>query len=70
MSITSEYVVSGMHCHHCVSSVTEEVSGVNGVTDVKVDLDSGRLIVISDVEIPFQSIEAAVDEAGYGVATA
>ena len=70
MSITSEYVVSGMHCHHCVSSVTEEVSGVNGVTDVKVDLDSGRLIVISDTEIPFQSIEAAVDEAGYRVATA
>jgi copper chaperone CopZ len=70
MSITSEYVVSGMHCHHCVSSVTQEVSGVNGVTDVKVDLDSGQLIVISDTEIPFQSIEAAVDEAGYRVVTA
>ena len=70
MSITSEYVVSGMHCHHCVSSVTEEVSAVKGVTDVKVDLDSGQLIVISDTEIPFQSIEAAVDEAGYRVVTA
>jgi copper chaperone len=70
MSITSEYVVCGMHCHHCVSSVTEEVSAVNGVTDVKVDLDSGQLIVISDAEIPFQSIDAAVDEAGYRVATA
>jgi copper chaperone len=70
MSITSEYVVCGMHCHHCVSSVKEEVSAVNGVTDVKVDLDSGQLIVISDAEIPFQSIEAAVDEAGYRVATA
>jgi copper chaperone len=70
MSITSEYVVCGMHCHHCVSSVAEEVSGVSGVTDVKVDLDSGQLIVISDTEIPFQSIEAAVDEAGYRVATA
>jgi copper chaperone len=70
MSITSEYVVSGMHCHHCVSSVTEEVSAINGVTDVKVDLDSGQLIVISDTEIPFQSIEAAVDEAGYRVVTA
>jgi copper chaperone len=70
MSITSEYVVSGMHCHHCVSSVTEEVSAVKGVTDVKVDLDSGQLIVISDTEISFQSIEAAVDEAGYRVATA
>jgi copper chaperone len=70
MSIASEYVVSGMHCHHCVSSVTEEVSAVNGVTDVKVDPDSGQLIVISDSEIPFESIEAAVDEAGYRVAIA
>lgn len=70
MSVTNEYIVSGMHCNHCVSSVTEEVSTVNGVTDVKVDLDSGQLIVISETEIPFQSIEAAVDEAGYSLATA
>lgn len=69
MSVTNEYIVSGMHCDHCVSSVTEEVSTVNGVTDVKVDLDSGQLIVISETEIPFQSIEAAVDEAGYSLAT-
>jgi copper chaperone len=70
MPVTREYVVSGMHCDHCVSSVTEEVSAVNGVTDVKVDLDSGQLIVISEIEIPFSSIEAAVDEAGYRVAAA
>ncbi len=70
MSVTNEYVVSGMHCAHCASSVTEEVSAVTGVTDVKVDLDSGQLIVTSETDIPFQSIEAAVDEAGYSVATA
>jgi copper chaperone CopZ len=70
MPVTSEYVVSGMHRQHCVSSVTEEVSSVSGVTDVKVDLDSGQLIVTSDAEIPFGSIEAAVDEAGYSVAAA
>ncbi|HVD17963.1 MAG TPA: heavy metal-associated domain-containing protein [Propionibacteriaceae bacterium] len=70
MSVTSQYVVSGMHCHHCVSSVTEEVSAVSGVTDVKVDLDSGQLIVISDTDIPIESIETAVDEAGYSLATA
>jgi copper chaperone CopZ len=69
MSVTNTYIVSGMHCGHCVSSVTEEVSAVTGVTDVEVDLDSGQLIVISDTEIPFQSIETAVDEAGYSVAT-
>jgi copper chaperone len=70
MSVTSQYVVSGMHCGHCVSSVTEEVSAVSGVTDVKVDLDSGQLTVVSNTEIPLQSIEAAVDEAGYSLATA
>ena len=70
MSITREYVVSGMHCHHCVSSITEEVSAVSGVTDVKVDLGSGQLIVVSDAEIPFESIQAAVDEAGYTVVAA
>ena len=70
MSITREYVVSGMHCHHCVSSITEEVSAVSGVTDVKVDLGIGQLIVVSDAEIPFESIEAAVDEAGYSVVAA
>ena len=70
MSVTREYVVSGMHCEHCASSVTEEVSAVTGVTDVKVDLDSGQLVVISDSEIPFEDIEASVVEAGYSVATA
>ena len=70
MSVIHEYVVSGMHCHHCASSVTEEVAAVSGVTDVKVDVDSGQLIVISDADIPFENIEAAVDEAGYSVATA
>ena len=70
MSVTNEYLVSGMHCSHCASSVTEEVSALTGVTDVKVDLDSGQLTVTSEKDIPFQSIEAAVDEAGYSVATA
>jgi copper chaperone len=70
MSVTREYLVSGMHCQHCAGSVSEEIFAVSGVTDVKVDLDSGQLIVISDSEIPFPNIEAAVDEAGYSVATA
>jgi copper chaperone len=70
MSVTSHYVVSGMTCQHCVSSVTEEVSAVVGVLDVAVDLDSGALTVTSDSEVAFSDIEAAVDEAGYRVAAA
>ena len=68
MSTTTEYVVSGMTCAHCVHAVTEEVAGLPGVTDVDVDLSSGALIVVSDAAIPFGDIERAVDEAGYTVA--
>ncbi len=70
MTVTSEYVVTGMTCQHCVNSVTEEVAALSGVTDVKVDLPSGQLVVLSEGEIPFESIEAAVDEAGYTVVAA
>ncbi|HEY5821436.1 MAG TPA: heavy metal-associated domain-containing protein [Propionibacteriaceae bacterium] len=70
MSVTTEYVVSGMTCQHCVSSVTEEVSTLFGVTDVTVDLDSGQLTVVSDAELPYETVEAAVDEAGYSLAAA
>lgn len=68
MSITASYTVSGMTCGHCVSSVTEEVSQVDGVTNVDVDLATGRLTVTSDRAIDGDSVRAAVVAAGYGVA--
>jgi copper chaperone len=67
---TASYLVSGMTCQHCVHAVTEEVSAVTGVSDVSVDLDSGRLTVVSSAEVPFAAIATAVDEAGYTVAPA
>jgi copper chaperone len=68
MSVQAEYLVSGMHCGHCAQSVTEEVGAIPGVTDVRVDLASGKLVVISDTDVAFSTIEVAVDEAGYSVA--
>ena len=68
MSTTSTYVVTGMTCSHCVHAVTEEVSALDGVTDVRVVLDGGVLTIVSDSDIPFADIERAVDEAGYTVA--
>ena len=58
-----------MHCGHCVASVTEEVSTIPGVTDVQVDLGSGELLITSDTAISTQAVEAAVDEAGYSLAS-
>ena len=67
---TTDYVVTGMTCDHCVHAVTEEVSALDGVDDVAVDLTSGRLTVVSSAEVPFAAIATAVDEAGYAVAPA
>ncbi|GAA3864495.1 heavy-metal-associated domain-containing protein [Tessaracoccus defluvii] len=60
----SNYTVSGMTCGNCVNHVTEEVSEVEGVTGVNVQLDGGRMAVESDERIPFDAIIEAVREAG------
>ncbi|QYJ05436.1 heavy-metal-associated domain-containing protein [Nocardioides panacisoli] len=65
---TATYTVVGMTCGHCVSSVTEEVSEVAGVTDVAVDLDTGTMTVTGDAPIDDGSVRGAVAEAGYEIA--
>jgi copper chaperone len=62
---TQDYVVAGMTCEHCVQAVTQEVRGLPGVSHVAVDLDGGRLRVVSDEPLDFDLVSAAVDEAGY-----
>ncbi|MBA3367568.1 MAG: heavy-metal-associated domain-containing protein [Geodermatophilaceae bacterium] len=57
-----------MTCQHCVNAVTEEVEAIDGVTDVRVDLDSGGLTVTSTGPLPDGVVAAAVDEAGYALA--
>jgi copper chaperone len=64
---TATYTVTGMTCGHCVTSVTEEVSQVPGVTAVDVDLENGGLTVTSEAPVDDAAVRAAVAEAGYEV---
>ncbi len=66
---TTTYTVEGMTCDHCVRAVTEEVAKLGGVTDVDVDLTSGRVAVTSDRPVDDAAFVAAVDEAGYRVSS-
>ncbi len=66
---TSTITVVGMTCGHCVKAVTEEVSAIEGVTHVDVDLDSGKVTIESDAPLEAAALEAAVDEAGYSIAS-
>ncbi|HWT93390.1 MAG TPA: heavy metal-associated domain-containing protein [Solirubrobacteraceae bacterium] len=62
-----EYQVKGMTCQHCVQSVQQEVSGVEGVEVASVNLPEGRLTVAGN-GFADEAVRAAIDEAGYEVA--
>jgi copper ion binding protein len=65
---TSTWTVTGMTCAHCVQAVTEEVSAIEGVQAVAVELESGLVTVTADPEPTREQVAAAVDEAGYALA--
>jgi len=64
---TTTYAVTGMTCEHCVHAVTSELSDIDGVCAVTVDLvpgGSSRVTVASDAPLPADAVSAALDEAG------
>jgi copper chaperone len=65
---TSTYSVTGMTCGHCVASVTEEISAIEGVTGVAVDLPTGAVTVTSNRPVVGADVRVAVEEAGYRLA--
>ena len=65
--------VDGMTCAQCVNAVTEELSKINGVTGVNIDLHEGEVSpvhITSDNKISDADITAAVEEAGYTIVPA
>jgi copper chaperone len=65
---TSSYTVTGMTCAHCVASVTEELMGIPGVSDVRIDLSTGAVSVVSETPLAPEAVAEAIDEAGYALA--
>ena len=67
---TASYTVVGMTCGHCVRAVTEELSALPGVEDVRVDLVAGGsspVVVTSQGPLDDAAVGAAVTEAGYAL---
>jgi copper chaperone len=62
---TTVATVSGMTCGHCVAAVREEVSGIDGVSDVDVVLETGSVTITSDAPLAEDAVRTAVEEAGY-----
>jgi copper chaperone len=60
--------VSGMSCGHCVSAIEGSVGKLNGVNQVKVHLESGKVDVAFDQEkVTLEEIKEAIDDQGYDV---
>ena len=67
------YQVEGMTCGHCASSVTEELTTVDGVSAVHVDLVAGGIstvTVTADRALSVEAVRAAVEAAGYTLVNA
>ena len=57
--------VKGMTCPNCVKHVTKALSGMEGVSDVAVDLEAGTAKFTASREIPDSELAAVLDDAGY-----
>jgi copper chaperone CopZ len=61
----TQVTVGGMTCNHCVMSVTEEVSEIEGVASVEVELASGLVTVVASRDVSRDEIGAAIATAGF-----
>lgn len=64
---TVTYSVPAVHCGHCRMAITEEVTQVEGVQSVDVDLDA-KVVTVTGEGLDDGALRAAIDEAGYEAA--
>jgi copper chaperone len=66
---TLTYNVPDISCNHCKHAIESEVSQVQGVDSVEVDVEA-KTATVSGEPLDEAAIIGAIDEAGYEVATA
>ena len=60
--------VKGMSCHHCVSTIKENLNKLDGIDNVDVNLDSGEVDVFYNTEkIEVDKIKQTIQDSGYEV---
>ncbi|MFZ2088070.1 MAG: heavy metal-associated domain-containing protein [Desulfobaccales bacterium] len=63
-----EITVKGMSCGHCAAAVTKALEALPGVSQVQVDLASGRVSFASANPIPNEELARVIKAAGYEMA--
>jgi copper chaperone CopZ len=67
MSFIETHHVVGMTCDHCARAVRAEISTIDGVTDVDVDVVTGIVRISAQQAVPATALREAVEEAGYAL---
>ena len=60
--------IKGMSCNHCVMAVTKALSGIDGISNVKVDLAKGEATFDEANPVDRNVIRERIKKAGYEVA--
>ena len=63
------FTVEGMTCASCVARVEKALAAVPGVTSASINLATDTARVASNQNVPLATLQAAVDKAGYAVAS-
>ena len=59
--------IKGMTCQHCVMAVTKALSGINGIQNVKVNLERGEASFDEVKPVEMSVIRERVKKAGYDI---
>lgn len=59
--------IKGMSCHHCVMAVQKALSGIDGVENVRVDLQKGEATFDEAAPVDMNRVREVVQKAGYQV---
>ncbi len=57
--------IKGMSCQHCVKAVSAILGEFDGVSEVTIDLASGKVTFKAEVAIDRQLLAQKLDDAGY-----
>ncbi|MEW6334965.1 MAG: heavy-metal-associated domain-containing protein [Thermodesulfobacteriota bacterium] len=57
--------IKGMSCQHCVMAVTKALGGVEGIADVRVDLEKGEAAFTEVSPVDRKAVAQAVKKAGF-----
>jgi copper chaperone len=57
--------IKGMRCQHCVGSTSQALEKIQGISDIKVDLEKGEASYQGDVDIKI--VKEAILKIGFEV---